>query len=437
MKKLPLVTIVGVPNTGKSTLFNRLSGEKKALVHSEPGMTRDLFKARCLLSERAFFLQDSGGYFPDKRAISAAINSRIVEAASASDLVIFLFDGRRELLGYEKDLYLEVQKINRNIIAVLNKVDNPENYICPVSYYDLKLDFITISATHNLNLEKLEEAILEVIGDGRQLRAPAGPSQTIAVFGKPNVGKSTLVNALIGRETMIVSPEPGTTRDSVEIEFTRNQSNLMLVDNAGVRKKSKVAEDTELAGIVRAEKNLRKADLILFVVDISRPLDQNDMLIAAEVRKAAKPLIIVLNKCDLLADPQLNDKRVKALRQRLHSLYFAAFQPVSALQGKNVNRILEKAEEIRTLLHETKIKTAVLNKIGRKLLAEKRYLTMSGRPLRVKYFSIESYQPLFIKFHSRQEDRLRATDELHLKKRFLAEIGWEGIPVFFKTTPSD
>jgi len=438
MKKLPLVTIIGVPNTGKSTLFNRLCGENKALVHSQPGMTRDIFQARCRIDDRVFMVQDSGGFFPDRQALSEAVNQRILDAAAESKAIIFLFDAKRDLLGYEKDLFLEVKKINRNLISVLNKVDNPESFICPASYYSLKVDFISIAATHNINLDALYGAVLQSLaGSDRPGDQLESHRQAIAVFGKPNVGKSTLVNAFLGREKMIVRPEPGTTRDSVESELKRNRATLLVIDNAGLRKKSKIAEETEIAGVIKAEKTLKKADVLIMVLDISRPLDQNDLLIAAVVQKAAKPVIIALNKSDLLEEPGLCERRAKEFRKRLHGLYFADMQVVSALNNKNVGKILDKTEEIYDKLHVKKIKTANLNKIIRLLLAERRYLTISGLPFQPKYFSVESYQPFFVKFHSKRKDRLRPADELYLKKRLLAEIGWQGIPVFFKLIAKD
>ena len=145
MAKIPLITIVGVPNTGKSTLFNRLIGENKALIHSDPGMTRDIFQKSFKINNKEFKIQDSGGFFLDSEIITGEINKRIFREVENSGLVIFLFDGKRELLGYEKDLFLEIKKINPRILPVVNKVDNPEKYILPTSYYPLKEDFILIS----------------------------------------------------------------------------------------------------------------------------------------------------------------------------------------------------------------------------------------------------------------------------------------------------
>ena len=159
MSEFPLITIAGVPNTGKSTLFNRIIGKRRALIHTDPGMTRDIFGEKFNIDERTFTLQDSGGFFPVKDVISTEINKRIFREVERSDLIIYLFDGRREILGYEKDLFLEIRKINKNIIPVINKVDNQSKFMLPPSYYSLKTDFTYISAEHNIGVGDLLETI--------------------------------------------------------------------------------------------------------------------------------------------------------------------------------------------------------------------------------------------------------------------------------------
>ena len=164
MNAMPLITIVGVPNTGKSTLFNRILGKRKALVHNLPGMTRDIFRQKVRLQSGWVDLQDSGGFFPDKEIISAEINKKIFQAAENSDLIIFLFDGKRELLGYEKDLYLEIRKLHKTIIPVINKADRMDGFVPPLSYYELNADLIPISAEHNLGVENLLDEIDRILG---------------------------------------------------------------------------------------------------------------------------------------------------------------------------------------------------------------------------------------------------------------------------------
>ncbi|MCU0236259.1 MAG: ribosome biogenesis GTPase Der [Acidobacteria bacterium] len=435
MNAIPVVTIIGVPNTGKSTLFNRILGKRKALVHNLPGMTRDIFRQKVRLHGGWVDLQDSGGFFPDKEIISAEINKKIFQAAENSDLIIFLFDGKRELLGYEKDLYLEIRKLHKKIIPVLNKADRMDGYLPPLSYYELKADFIPISAEHNLGVENLLEEI-----DRSLEKTPKGAfavesATRISIIGKPNVGKSSLINKIVNDDLVIVSPLPGTTRDSVDLEVRRNRQAFILVDNAGIRKMQKIKENTESAAVIRAENELRQSDIIIFVIDISKRVDQNDLLIAQKVAKAAKPVIIAGNKADLLAPGTASNKFFAQARNRFHDLYFAPFVPVSALSGKNVFQMLDLAESINAKL-EKKIQLSHFNELVKRVLREKKLTTADHRIFSPKYISVESQRPFFVKFHCKTNLKLNASDEMFLKKRLNQELQFEGIPIYFKISAS-
>jgi len=435
MGNIPLITIVGVPNTGKSTLFNRILGRRKALVHNLPGMTRDIFRQKVKLGCGWVDLQDSGGFFPDKEIISAEINKKIFKAAESSDLIIFLFDGKRELLGYEKDLYLHIRKLHKKIIPVINKVDKMDGFLPPLSYYELKADLIPISAEHNLGIENLLEEIDNSLGSASQAVLDTEPSARISIIGKPNVGKSSLINKIVNDDLVIVSPLPGTTRDSVDLEVRRNRQCFVLVDNAGIRKMQKIKENTESAAVIRAENELRRSDVIIFVIDISKRVDQNDLLIAQKVAKAAKPVIIAGNKADLLAPGTASNKFFAQARNRFHSLYFAPFIAVSALTGKNVFQMLDLAQAIHAKL-DNKIPLKHFNELFKRLLREKKLTTADHRIFSPKYISIESMKPFFVKFHCKSSLKLNPSDEMFLKKRLNQELQFEGIPIFFKVSAS-
>jgi GTP-binding protein len=440
MAKKPLITIIGVPNTGKSTLFNRLLGKRKALVHSQAGMTRDIYKKTFEIGDFSYDLQDSGGFFPNQEIITDEINKRIFREAKASGLIIFLFDGRRDLLGYERDLFLDIRKINGHIIPVINKVDNPGKFILPDTYYSLKQDFHFISAEHNLGVEDVIDAIETFFRDHNRRRlsgddtASSGPPR-ISIMGKPNVGKSSVINKILQDDLVIVSPLPGTTRDSVDLEVKRRGKTYILVDNAGIRKLQKVKEGTESAAVIRAEKDIRFADIIIFVIDISRKLDQTDMLIAQKVLKSAKPVIVACNKWDLVekSEKGRGEHLLNAARRKLNSFYFAPFILVSALTGKNIFGLLDRAEAISAKLGY-KVKTSVVNKVIPGIISERKFLTETNRMFNPKYISIESTRPFFVNFHTTSGRRLKPSHEIYIKKRIVAELGLEGIPVFFKIT---
>ena len=447
MGKIPLITIVGVPNTGKSTLFNRLIGEKKALIHSSPGMTRDIFQKSFKINNKAFKIQDSGGFFPDRHIIAEEINKRILKEAETSDLVIFLFDGKRELLGYEKDLFLDIKKRNNRVLPVINKVDHPEKFILPTSYYRLKSDFLFISAEHKDGLDELLHRIEDECGTNNKDKSkPADVVDVyedkkihktrISIMGKPNVGKSSIINKIINDDYVIVSPIPGTTRDSVDLEVKRKGKPFILVDNAGIRKLKKVKEGTESAAVIRAEKDIRNADIVIFVIDISHKIDQNDLLIAHKLLKAAKPIIIAANKWDRVENKDKMNAQtiISKVRQRFNFLYFAPMILVSAVTGKNIFTLIDKAEAIHNK-QNTRIKTSLVNTVIRDILKERKCLTDSNNPFNPKYITIESYQPFFVAFYTSSRYKLKAFHETYLKKRIVEKFELEGIPVFFKIVP--
>ena len=437
MTKIPLITIIGVPNTGKSTLFNRMIGQRKALVHSSPGMTRDIFRKSFELNGKIFYIQDSGGFFLDENIITDEINKRIFREAQKSDLIIFLFDGKRELLGYEKDLFLEIRKLNPSIISVINKVDNPTSYLLPNSYYELKQDFLFISAEHNNEVESLIQRIDIFFENYRKnlddILKPQQIPTRISIMGKPNVGKSSIINKILNNDFVIVSPLPGTTRDSVDLEIKRKQKTFILVDNAGVRRMQKVKESTECAAVIRAEKDIQQADIIIFVIDISRRIDQNDLLIAKMLLKSAKPVIVACNKWDLIENKERGEALLSDARHKLNFFYFAPFVLVSALSGKNIFHLIDLAEEINNRI-TNKIKTSFLNRVFPEILKERKILTESNRLFNPKYLSVESYKPFFFHFRASSDQKLKPFSELFLKKRIVEELGLEGIPIFFKIT---
>ncbi len=431
MSEFPLITIAGVPNTGKSTLFNRIIGKRRALIHSDPGMTRDIFGEKFKLDDKIFTLQDSGGFFPKSDVISTEINKRIFREVERSALIIYLFDGRRDMLGYEKDLYLEIKKRNKNVIPVINKVDNLGKFLLPTSYYTLKTDFIYISAEHNIGVGELLDKIGEFFkGYSKKSLPDTNPVMRISIMGKPNVGKSSIINQILSDEMAIVSSLPGTTRDSVNFEIKRKGEKFIIVDNAGIRKLKKVRESTESAAVIRAERDLINADIVIFVLDISKKIDQNDLLIAKKIIRSAKPVIVACNKWDLVEEKEKLDKLLGSIKRSLNSFYFAQFLIVSAKTGKSIYDLIDKSSEIFEYI-QNRMSTKKINGIFQSALSEKRYYTESGRGFSPKFVSIESYRPFFLKIRS-NSGKLKSADETFLKKKLSLEMDNPGIPIFFK-----
>jgi GTP-binding protein len=245
------------------------------------------------------------------------------------------------------------------------------------------------------------------------------------------VGKSSIINKILKDDHVIVSPLAGTTRDSVDFEIKRQNKTFILVDNAGIRKLKKVKEGTESAAVIRAEKDIRNADIVIFVIDISKRIDQNDLLIAHKLLKAAKPVIIAANKWDLVEKKENAQAIIKKVRQNFNFFYFAPMILVSAVTGKNIFSLIDKAEFINNKLH-TKIKGSKVNSLIRGILGERKFLIESNNEFNPKYISIESYQPFFVAFYTTSRYKLKAFHEKYLKKRIVEVLELEGIPVFIK-----
>ena len=363
MKKLPRVVIVGFPNVGKSTLFNRILGQRKALVHTDPGMTRDSLSAECRLEDRRFILVDTGGLFGvADEPLSDKVREKALEEAAVADLVLFLLDGKRDVSPAEKELFISLKKRGLPILLVVNKVDSvSQEESMTAEYYRLgEKDIHFISAEHKLNVGPLEEAIasaLPAAEPGRDERAPL----RIAIVGRTNVGKSSLVNRLVGEERLIVSEIPGTTRDSTDTLLIRDGKPFCLVDTAGIRKLAGAEDSREKAGILRAKSNIRQADVVCLILDVQEFPTRQDARIAQLALESGRPLVIALNKWDLVDKGAV---RPDAVRERVfRKLGFVSYAPllfVSARTGQRVVKILDTAEQVFKGA-STRVETAKLN----------------------------------------------------------------------------
>lgn len=436
IQKLPRVVILGFPNVGKSTLFNRILGQRKALVHSLPGMTRDLITGIARVENREFLLVDTGGFADNQLdPISAKVKEKAWEAARSGDVLIFLIDGKRPLTPGEEELFVELKKLNKPLLVVVNKIDNPEIEPDLSDYYRLgENELIPISAEHKLNLSYLKEKIVELLpplaGGAKESEAAEKPLK-IAIVGRINVGKSSLVNRLCGEERLLVSEIPGTTRDSVDTLITRNKKTYCLIDTAGIRKFSGTKDSREKAGIIRAKRNIAEADVICLVMDVQEFPTRQDAHIATLAYKSGKPLVIALNKWDLVEKSKVNPLEVKKyVFDRLHFVDYAPLIFVSALTGQRVVKILDLAEEVYQSASK-KIETSALNKFWEKFSKEYPPKTRDGSPLKIKYIIQRGVRPpSFVLFgHSRAF--LLPSYEKFLADVFREQFGFIGTPIRF------
>lgn len=432
MTKLPRVVIAGFPNVGKSTLFNRLLGQRKALVHSEPGMTRDSLSAECVLGDRRFTLVDTGGLFGvADEPLSERVRDRALQETAAADLVLFVLDGMRDVAPAEEDLYLKLKRQGRPIILVVNKFDSPaKEESMTAEYYRLgDKAVLFVSAEHKVNIEQLEEAIADALPAAARPAPEAGAPLRIAVVGRTNVGKSSLVNRLAGEERLIVSEIPGTTRDSTDTLLVRDGRSYCLVDTAGIRRMAAAEDTREKAGVLRAKANIRRADVVCLVLDVAEFPTRQDARIAQLALDSGRPLIIALNKWDLVDRDVV---RPEAVRERVfRKLGFVSYAPllfVSARTGQRVVKILDTAAEVHKGA-TTRVETSKLNEFLAKTTEAHPPRLKNGARAKLRYITQKGVAPpTFILFLGARGP-LSPTYEKFFLESLREEFGFHGTPL--------
>jgi len=376
---LATVAIIGRPNVGKSSLLNALAGEMISIVEPTAGVTRDRVSTIIEKNDQYFELVDTGGYgVVDCDHLSEHIEHQIYKAIESADLVLFMVDIRDGILPLDEKIAALLRKEKLKVIGVANKADTSKLFPSAGEFTRLGFgEFLCVSATNNLNKSVLLERILEEI-EGLECTKPAEPIMKIAIVGKRNAGKSTLVNAMVGSERMIVSETPGTTRDSVDVRFERNGKTIVVIDTAGLRKKSKLSGSIEFYSYVRATRSIQRADIVLFLIDATEPVSQVDKKLAKFISDEYKSCIIVINKWDLAKDTAVTDDYSEYLTKMLPGLRYAPMAFTTATESKNLQSVLDLAAEIFKQV-TTQIPTTKLNKAFAIINAERTGVTKRSR----------------------------------------------------------
>ena len=386
---LPNVAIVGRPNVGKSALFNRLLGRKIAIVHDQPGITRDRLSAICTRGERQFTLWDTGGILGvGESELTWQVRNAAENALRQSDLLLFVVDGKEGLSPVDDELASMLRKSHKPVVLVINKIDSENHDPFAVEFDSLGFEnIISVSAEHDRGIANLLDAI------GNQLPSSVAPDDikyplAIAIVGRPNVGKSSLINSIVRSERAIVSELPGTTRDAIDIVYERDGVNFVFIDTAGIRRRGKVSTSAEVFSVMRAERSIRRADLCILVIDLTMGITAQDKRIAGLIQKARRAAIVVLNKWDLVkprrGEKQSSRQLIEEARSRIFFLTYAQVLITSASTGENVDRLFAIIQKVQHAARK-RIGTGVLNRLLRQAFEANPPPMVKGKRLKLFY----------------------------------------------------
>jgi GTP-binding protein len=463
---VPVIALVGRPNVGKSTLFNRLTRTMDALVANFPGLTRDRQYGEARFGGRHFIAIDTAGITGEEAGIDAAVAQQSLQAIAEADAVMFMLDSREGLTSTDRELAKELRSRNKPVFVLANKIDgvNVDNVLAEFS----ELGFGTIyptTATHGRGLNPVLEAIFEFFpvetpevsaesiadeddaetagvaeGEADDDAAEAQPSWAadgvkIAIVGRPNVGKSTLVNRLLGEERVVVFDQPGTTRDSVYIRYEREGDTYTLIDTAGIRRRKNVSETVEKFSIVKTLKAIDDANVVILVMDASEGIVDQDLHLLGHVIEAGRAVVVALNKWDGL-DADFKKKLKTELERRLQFIDYAEIHFISALHGTGVGHLYESVDAAYRSATQ-KLQTHKLTGILEKAIFDHQPPMVNGRRIKLRYAHSGGMNPPLIVIHGNQTEKVPVAYQRYLEKTFRRELKLVGTPIRVEFRTSD
>ena len=427
----PIVAIVGRPNVGKSSLFNQIIGKRVSIVHETPGVTRDRIYADAQWQERQFTLVDTGGIEIDSTEdLSVLMLKQTNIAIETADVILFVVDVKDGITNVDERISQILRKSDKKIILVVNKVDTPELEIDTYEFYNLGLgDPISISSSHKRGLGDLLDEVVSSFEDEEDDAAEKDGVISIAILGRPNAGKSSFVNALLGDERTIVSNIPGTTRDAIDTPFRYAGQDFLLIDTAGIRRKSRVSEDLEYYSVLRSISSIERADVGVIIIDGSDGVAEQDAKIAGLVHEAGKPCVLVWNKWDLVEkDSQTVEKYKKDLYDKLSFMTYAPFLTISAKTGQRITKVLDFAKEVYAQTSK-RVTTGVFNDALREAVTMTEPPSKNGRQLKIYYGSQVSVCPPTFMLSVNDTDLFHFSYERYLINYFRQTFNLEMTPI--------
>ena len=427
----PLVAVVGRPNVGKSTFFNKVVGRRVSIVEDTPGVTRDRIYAEAEWRGIHFALIDTGGIEPDSEdIILSQMREQAEIAMDTSDVILFMVDGRDGLTAADREVGEMLYKTGKKVVLAVNKVDKPTLPDDFYDFYELGLgEPIPISSVNMLNLGDLLDRIVESFPEG------AGTEEEdvikIAMIGKPNVGKSSLVNKLLGENRVIVSPIAGTTRYSIDTPFEKDGEKYLLIDTAGIRRKSKVNEDIEKFSVIRAVAAIERCDVCLLMIDAQEGVTEQDKRIAGIAHEAGKGLVIVVNKWDLVEKETntMNDYR-KEVASELTFMSYAPTVFISALTGQRVSKVIDTARAVAAN-RAMRVPTGQLNNLIMDATMMKQPPSDKGKRLKIYYVTQVGVNPPLFSFKVNSRPLMHFSYARYLENKIRETFGFEGTSLKF------
>lgn len=426
----PIVAIVGRPNVGKSALFNRLVGQRKAIVEGTPGVTRDRLYGAVVWGGREFSVVDTGGLvWPAGAQVGEQIRAQAERAIEDADVILFVVDARAGLVPDDRDVAERLRASRRPVLVIANKVevfDQPG----ALEFYEMGLgDPIPISALHGLGIGELLDQVVALLPESGPREAEAAATQ-VAVVGRPNVGKSSLVNAILGEDRVIVDPAPGTTRDAIDTPFVRGERRFILVDTAGLRRKARVEDGLERYSVIRSLEAVDRADVVVLVLDASGPPVEQDQEIARYTAEQGRALVLAVNKWDLVSETSKpRDDRLTPVRGAMRFVEYAAIVTTSAVRGWGVAMLVDRVADAADA-HARRVPTGPLNRaIEQAEHAHNPPADGAGRQLKLFYATQPSAKPptivLFVNDAALVTENYRRYLEAQLRETF----DFRGTPV--------
>ena len=424
---LPVIALVGRPNVGKSTLFNRLTRSRDALVADQPGLTRDRKYGTGKLGSQPYVVVDTGGISGDQNGIDLLMEQQVRQAIGEADHILFLLDAREGCTGGDEIIAQELRRTGKPVTLAVNKSEGLDETLAGSDFYRLGFgEPQLIAAAHGRGVKGLIESVLKALPPSEALE-PEEPGIQIAVVGRPNVGKSTLVNRLLGEERVVAFDQPGTTRDSIFIPFERNDRRYTLIDTAGVRRRARITEAIEKFSIIKTLQAIEQANVVLMVLDARQGVGEQDATLAGHVLESGRALILVVNKWDGL-DQEQREWIKDEIERKLPFLAFARHHFISALHGSGVGDLYAMVESVYASAMRD-LSTPDLTRLLEAITQEHQPPLVHGRRIKLRYAHQGGKNPPIIVIHGNQTSEVPDSYKRYLVNRFRQALKLKGTPI--------